>query len=67
MIDSLAKRYPRVYFGPEDKMTSPAGSEMWQVHIGDEQKRLPIPFASQRASHYLRIGLLGLTPTIHFV
>jgi hypothetical protein len=46
MIDSLAKRYPMVYFVPEDNETYQAGKETWQLYIEGEQKPLPLPLAN---------------------
>ena len=46
MIDRLAKRYPMVYFVPEEPETYQAGKETWQLHIEGEQKWLPLPLAN---------------------
>lgn len=46
LIDRLAKRYPMVYFVPEDSETYQAGKHIWQFHIEDQQKWLPLPLAN---------------------
>jgi len=46
LIDSLAKRYPMVYFVPEESETYRAGKETWQLYVEGEQKRIPLPLAN---------------------
>jgi DNA-binding NarL/FixJ family response regulator len=46
MIDRLAKRYPMVYFVPEEPETYRAGQETWQLYVEGEQKWLPLPLAN---------------------
>jgi len=46
LIDSLAKRYPMVYFVPEEPETYRAGKDTWQLYVEGEQKRIPLPLAN---------------------
>ncbi len=46
MIDRLGKRYPMVYFVPEDGGTYEAGRETWQLYVEGEQRKLPLPLAN---------------------
>ena len=45
-IDRLAKRYPMIYFVPEEPDAYQAGKNNWQVYIDAEQSRLPLPLAN---------------------
>ena len=45
-IDGLAKKYPMVYFVPEDTEVYREGKAFWQVVIEHEQKKFPLPLAN---------------------